>query len=348
VSGTISVRGHVLSPEDVHVRYCADSADGGGGGRYEAHSDNDLLVLLDTTPDQSMLDEGVAREIINRVQKLRKKAGLVPTDQITAYYAVSPAASDLARVAHSHLEYLEAALKAPFRPLASCAAAAIAEETSDVKGAQLKVVLVRGFCAGWTAQSAEAAPVTEGPRPFCSYVNLVLADAEPQHGATSPLATVLLENPCGQNQLTLQQLQTETQVVFGQQGRKIFLYDGPEAAREVTALNGDLGGRTLYVFTRPELKRKSAVSPRKTVTQARFVNLQQGDWRASVLLENPHGDFVLDGPTLCQRAGQLLQSRPDRRSVTLALSEGGPKLSDNGDVAALAGQTLFVGAVESV
>ena len=41
--------------------------------RYEAHSDNDVLVLLDVTPDQSMLDEGVAREVVNRVQKLRKK-----------------------------------------------------------------------------------------------------------------------------------------------------------------------------------------------------------------------------------------------------------------------------------
>uniref|UniRef100_H2Z863 Isoleucine--tRNA ligase, cytoplasmic n=1 Tax=Ciona savignyi TaxID=51511 RepID=H2Z863_CIOSA len=41
--------------------------------RYEAHSDNDVLILLDVTPDQSMLDEGVAREVINRIQKLRKK-----------------------------------------------------------------------------------------------------------------------------------------------------------------------------------------------------------------------------------------------------------------------------------
>lgn len=32
-----------------------------------------VLVLLDVTPDQSMVDEGVAREVINRIQKLRKK-----------------------------------------------------------------------------------------------------------------------------------------------------------------------------------------------------------------------------------------------------------------------------------
>ncbi len=32
-----------------------------------------ILVLLDVTPDQSMLDEGLAREVINRIQKLRQK-----------------------------------------------------------------------------------------------------------------------------------------------------------------------------------------------------------------------------------------------------------------------------------
>lgn len=33
-------------------------------------------MLLDIVPDQSMLDEGVAREVINRVQKLRQKVYL--------------------------------------------------------------------------------------------------------------------------------------------------------------------------------------------------------------------------------------------------------------------------------
>ena len=32
-----------------------------------------VLALLDVTPDQSLLSEGVAREVVNRIQKLRKK-----------------------------------------------------------------------------------------------------------------------------------------------------------------------------------------------------------------------------------------------------------------------------------
>ena len=41
--------------------------------QYHAHADGELLVLLDVTPSQEMLDEGVAREVINKIQKLRKK-----------------------------------------------------------------------------------------------------------------------------------------------------------------------------------------------------------------------------------------------------------------------------------
>lgn len=36
------------------------------------------LVLLDIEPDETMLNEGVAREVINRVQKLRKKVCSCP------------------------------------------------------------------------------------------------------------------------------------------------------------------------------------------------------------------------------------------------------------------------------
>ena len=41
-----------------------------------------VLVLLDVTPDQSMVDEGMAREVINRIQKLRKKVSLSDKEQL--------------------------------------------------------------------------------------------------------------------------------------------------------------------------------------------------------------------------------------------------------------------------
>lgn len=40
-SGSLTVRGHVLTPDDVHLRYCAD---GDANSRYEAHADNDVRI----------------------------------------------------------------------------------------------------------------------------------------------------------------------------------------------------------------------------------------------------------------------------------------------------------------
>lgn len=47
-SNQIEVLGHSLGPEDLRIMYSFD----GSNGKYDAHSDNDILVLLDCTPDQ--------------------------------------------------------------------------------------------------------------------------------------------------------------------------------------------------------------------------------------------------------------------------------------------------------
>lgn len=56
----------------------------------------------------------MAREIINRIQKLRKKSHLIPTDQITVYYNISPENSELSRVAKEYRDFIEVTIKSPF------------------------------------------------------------------------------------------------------------------------------------------------------------------------------------------------------------------------------------------
>ena len=56
--------------------------------KYEADSEGSLLVLLNISLSQDMIDEGVSREVVNRVQKLKKKAKLVVTDEVTVFYQV--------------------------------------------------------------------------------------------------------------------------------------------------------------------------------------------------------------------------------------------------------------------
>jgi isoleucyl-tRNA synthetase len=72
--------------------------------------------LLDLKADQSMIEEGMAREVINRMQKLRKKAGLVPTDQVTVFYGITPAKSELERITDSYLSFIENTIKMPVKP----------------------------------------------------------------------------------------------------------------------------------------------------------------------------------------------------------------------------------------
>jgi isoleucyl-tRNA synthetase len=80
-TGKIDIAGFTLSNDELQVVRTFDSSN----SDYHAHFTNEVLVILDTALDEGLLQEGLAREFINRVQRLRKKAGLQPIDDI-AYY----------------------------------------------------------------------------------------------------------------------------------------------------------------------------------------------------------------------------------------------------------------------
>lgn len=58
-----------------------------GADGYSVESDIDMTVALDVTLTDELLKEGGAREIISKVQTMRKNNGLEVTDRITLYYA---------------------------------------------------------------------------------------------------------------------------------------------------------------------------------------------------------------------------------------------------------------------
>lgn len=81
----ITVMGHELTDEFLNVvRYFDETT----SNSYESNSDRDVLVLLNTTVDNNLFEEKLAREWINRIQRLRKKVGLNPTDDVDVYYKV--------------------------------------------------------------------------------------------------------------------------------------------------------------------------------------------------------------------------------------------------------------------
>jgi isoleucyl-tRNA synthetase len=84
-SGKLSVDGIELVAGDLTVqRYielptAADT-------QYATHTDNDVVVRLDVKAHPDRMNEWLAREVVNRIQKLRKKAGLQATDDVDVFY----------------------------------------------------------------------------------------------------------------------------------------------------------------------------------------------------------------------------------------------------------------------
>ncbi|KAL2372634.1 Isoleucine--tRNA ligase, cytoplasmic [Blastomyces gilchristii] len=82
---------------------------------FETNTDDDVLIILDAVLYPELAEEGLAREIVNRVQRLRKKAGLVPTDDVGMEYRVisDPDNIGIEHVFQTQSKAIEKALRRP-------------------------------------------------------------------------------------------------------------------------------------------------------------------------------------------------------------------------------------------
>ena len=105
----------------------------------EINSDNEVLTILDSEIHPELAQEGLAREIINRVQRLRKKAGLQATDDVKMEYQVlsDPEGVGLADVLVSQSSTFEKTLRRPLEQAQENGApsAIIVEEEQEVQQA---------------------------------------------------------------------------------------------------------------------------------------------------------------------------------------------------------------------
>jgi isoleucyl-tRNA synthetase len=94
--GRVTVAGHELTVEDLLIER------GPKDDRLIA-TESGVTVLLDTKVSLELLHEGYAREVVSRVQNLRKESGLNVTDRIK----ISVACDDELRLAiATHTEYI--------------------------------------------------------------------------------------------------------------------------------------------------------------------------------------------------------------------------------------------------
>uniref|UniRef100_A0A8D1N2L5 isoleucine--tRNA ligase n=1 Tax=Sus scrofa TaxID=9823 RepID=A0A8D1N2L5_PIG len=302
-SGTIVVEGHELHEEDIRLMYTFDQA-AGGTTQFEAHSDAQVLVLLDVTPDQSMVDEGMAREVINRIQKLRKKCNLVPTDEITVYYKAKSEGEYLNNVIKSHTEFIFATIKAPLKPYpVPTSDKILIQEKMQLKGSDLEVTLTRG---------------SSMPAPACAYVNLNICTNGSEQGGV-----LLLENPKGDNRLDLLKLKSVVTSIFEVKNMELSVFHGETEIKNQTNLMS-LSGKTLCVTSGSA---PSVIDSPSTLL-CQYINLQllnadpQGCLMGTVgtlLLENPLGQNGLTHQGLLYEAAKVFGLRS--RKLKLFLDE---------------------------
>ncbi|TKA34203.1 hypothetical protein B0A50_00183 [Salinomyces thailandicus] len=90
--GSLTVEGHALTAEDLRIQRGLKQSN--ETANLEVAVEGEVLVLLDSFAYPELAQEGLAREVLNRVQRLRKRAGLVPTDDVRLSYSVlSPLAA---------------------------------------------------------------------------------------------------------------------------------------------------------------------------------------------------------------------------------------------------------------
>lgn len=70
---------------------------------FTVQMESNLFVILDTTLTDELIDEGLAREFVSKVQQMRKNAGFEVADNINIYFDGD---DDVARAVDTHRDYI--------------------------------------------------------------------------------------------------------------------------------------------------------------------------------------------------------------------------------------------------
>ncbi|KAF8555279.1 hypothetical protein OG21DRAFT_1496354 [Imleria badia] len=143
-SGKLTVDGIQLVAGDLTVQRYLELPPA-SEGQYSTHTDNDVVVRLDVQVHPELAGEWLARELINRVQKLRKKAGLQATDDVNVYYKFEDGSG--AELLDALKEYAELILKTvrsvPADIQERKGGSLIIEEEQEVADVKFSLTLVR-------------------------------------------------------------------------------------------------------------------------------------------------------------------------------------------------------------
>ena len=219
----LEICGHQITKEDLYLNYEVKS-----DKDYCAASMNGILVLLDCTTDKEMMSEGLAREVVNRIQKLRKKAHLVPTDKITVTYNKLNDA-EMKNVMEVHKGLIETSIKSIFTAGEPDGNVIITEEV-DIKDCKFMLTL----CGNVSSQAKSVKQWPAG-RPNEPYLSLKFGGEKRE---------VLLK--AGDQKLDVERLQMEAKAMFQLFGQNVKMTCNGEAVRANNLEH--LGGKEIDVW----------------------------------------------------------------------------------------------------
>nr|CAB3470983.1 unnamed protein product [Digitaria exilis] len=145
-SGEITFFGHCLKQDDIKVVRQFKRPENVAEKDIDAAGDGDVLVILDLRADQSLFEAGVAREVVNRIQKLRKTAQLEPSDPVDVYYkSAGNDKSTLEQILKSQDQYIRDALGSPLVPIemSPTDVVVLGEESHDVHDMSFVICIAR-------------------------------------------------------------------------------------------------------------------------------------------------------------------------------------------------------------
>ncbi|KAL8189430.1 hypothetical protein R6Q57_028996 [Mikania cordata] len=146
-TGEITIATHCLKLTDIKIVRGFKRPDGVTEEQMDAASDGDVLVIINLQHDESLFEAGFAREVVNRIQKLRKKSALEPTDLVEVYFkSLDEDASVSAEILKSQETYIKEALGSSLLQFSMIPkhAVIIAEETyKNISNCDFQITLSR-------------------------------------------------------------------------------------------------------------------------------------------------------------------------------------------------------------
>lgn len=141
--GRLTINGHELDSEHLSIKYILKKEN--LAEHHELGGESEIKILLDVSQDEDMRLKGIAREIVNRVQKLRKKSKLNPDDDISIFVDYAQDSQLIKAAVESKRAFIEAILRKPFFSLDNKPknSEQIANEEFDYEDEKFQIVICK-------------------------------------------------------------------------------------------------------------------------------------------------------------------------------------------------------------